>query len=90
MAVYFPRGRQNFKAIEDKFGSDLADAKHNSTEGIAFVTNQELTLSLPLVLSAFAVRQALSLAITSTIGYPLTYGTSGYTQTRSIFRATTE
>jgi site-specific recombinase XerD len=41
-------------------------------------------------LSAFAVRQALSLAITSTIGYPLTYGTSGYTQIRSIFRATTE
>ncbi len=45
MAVYFPRGKQTFKAITTKFDSDLAGAKHNSAEGIAFVTNQELTLS---------------------------------------------
>ena len=45
MAVYFPRGTQTFKAIRAKFDSDLAGAKHNSAEGIAFVTNQELTLS---------------------------------------------
>lgn len=45
MAVHFPRGKQTFKAITTKFDSDLAGAKHNSVEGIAFVTNQELTLS---------------------------------------------
>jgi hypothetical protein len=45
MAVHFPRGQQTFKAITTKFDGDLAGAKRNSVEGIAFVTNQELTLS---------------------------------------------
>jgi hypothetical protein len=45
MAVYFPRGRQGFSAIKAKFFADLAGAKENDVSGIAFVTNQELTLS---------------------------------------------
>jgi hypothetical protein len=45
MAVHFPRGQQTFKAITTKFDGDLAGAKRNSVEGIAFVTNQELSLS---------------------------------------------
>lgn len=44
MAVYFPRGRQTFSAITSKFRSDLAGAIASKADGIAFVTNQELTL----------------------------------------------
>jgi hypothetical protein len=45
MAVYFPRGQQTVHAIKAKFQGDLDGAKRNSADGIAFVTNQELTLS---------------------------------------------
>jgi hypothetical protein len=45
MAVYFPRGQQSLNTIKGKFEGDLAGARRNSAEGIAFVTNQELTLS---------------------------------------------
>lgn len=45
MAVYFPRGQQNFRAIKQKFEADVEGVRPNSIEGIAFVTNQELTLS---------------------------------------------
>lgn len=44
MAVYFPRGRQTFSTISSKFRSDLAGAAKSEADGIAFVTNQELTL----------------------------------------------
>ncbi len=44
MAVYFPRGQQTSKDIVAKFQHDLAGASQNDAEGIAFVTNQELTL----------------------------------------------
>src|SRR5829696_8773709 len=44
MAVYFPRGQQTFPAILGKFKEDLAGARRSSAQGIAFVTNQELTL----------------------------------------------
>src|SRR5215213_6125508 len=45
MAVYFPRGQRNFQTIEQKFHSDLAGVAANNADAIAFVTNQELTLS---------------------------------------------
>lgn len=45
MAVYFPRGKQSFANINKKFKADLAGIVKNSVTGIAFVTNQELTLS---------------------------------------------
>lgn len=44
MAVYFPRGAQRFSDILSKFETDLAGARRAAAEGIAFVTNQELTL----------------------------------------------
>jgi hypothetical protein len=44
MAVFFPRGKQTFNIVKTKFEGDLAGARRNSTEAIAFVTNQELTL----------------------------------------------
>jgi hypothetical protein len=45
MAAYFPRGQQPLSAIKAKFESDLTGARRNDAEGIAFVTNQEFTLS---------------------------------------------
>lgn len=44
MAVYFPRGAQRFRDILSKFEADLAGARR-AAEGMAFVTNQELSLS---------------------------------------------
>jgi len=44
-ASYFPRGKQGYTRIEEKFKNDLGGVKHNSADGIAFVTNQEMTLS---------------------------------------------
>lgn len=43
-AAFFPRGQQPFGSIKDKFRGDLAGVSHNGANGIAFVTNQELTL----------------------------------------------
>ena len=45
-ACYFPRGEQKFGAIKTKFINDLEGVSKNMAEGIAFVTNQELTLSV--------------------------------------------
>lgn len=44
-AVYFPRGQQTFSVIKNKFISDLAGVQKNGAIGIAFITNQEITLS---------------------------------------------
>ena len=45
MAVYFPRGQQDFKEIEKKFLDDLKGVKTNTADALAFVTNQELRLA---------------------------------------------
>lgn len=45
MAVYFPRGQQDFEAIKTKFLDDLKGVAANQAVGIAFVTNQELRLA---------------------------------------------
>jgi hypothetical protein len=45
MAVYFPRGQQDFTTISKKFSSDMEAAKANHTDGFVFVTNQELRLA---------------------------------------------
>ncbi|MEN9868063.1 MAG: hypothetical protein RL748_3653 [Pseudomonadota bacterium] len=45
MAVHFPRGQQSLKAIQTKLQDDLAGVAKNQVVGMAFVTNQELTLS---------------------------------------------
>lgn len=44
-AAYFPRGQKDFKEIKKKFTSDAKGIKQNKVSGLAFVTNQELTLS---------------------------------------------
>lgn len=44
-AVYFPRGQQTFKEIEDKLMADVAAARKHSPEFLAFVTNQEIRRS---------------------------------------------
>jgi len=44
-ASYFSRGQQGFKTIIKKFENDLKGVAKNSAEGIAFITNQELSLS---------------------------------------------
>ena len=44
-AAYFPRGQQPFSAIARKFKSDFTGMIQNQANGLAFVTNQELTLS---------------------------------------------
>jgi hypothetical protein len=46
MAVYFPRGQQSDAAIRSKFLKDAQKAVSKGRAGIAFVTNQELRLSL--------------------------------------------
>lgn len=43
-AAYFPRGQQTIGSIKDKFRGDLKGISENGTNGIVFVTNQELTL----------------------------------------------
>jgi hypothetical protein len=44
MAVYFPRGSQRFTDIKKKFLADHEGVAANDASGMAFVTNQELTL----------------------------------------------
>ncbi len=45
MAVYFPRGQQEFTDIKKKFCGDFKGVAGNNAEGFAFVTNQELRLA---------------------------------------------
>jgi hypothetical protein len=45
VAVYFPRGQQTYKDIKKKFKSDLRGIGKDGTNAMAFITNQELTLS---------------------------------------------
>jgi hypothetical protein len=54
MAVYFPRGEQDFATIRQKFMDDVAGVARNAAVGIAFVTNQELRLAERKELSAAA------------------------------------
>ncbi len=43
-ASYFPRGQQDFKDTIGKFTKDLQGVKKNKVRGLAFITNQEMTL----------------------------------------------
>jgi len=44
-AAYFPRGQKAFSEIKKKFIGDIKGIKTNKVSGLAFITNQELTLS---------------------------------------------
>jgi len=43
-AAYFPRGQKSYQEITNKFRNDLKGIIKNKVSGLAFVTNQELTL----------------------------------------------
>jgi len=43
-AAYFPRGQKTFTEIKNKFIGDIKGIKINKVSGLAFITNQELTL----------------------------------------------
>jgi tetratricopeptide (TPR) repeat protein len=44
MAVYFPRGKKPFNEVKAKLVNDFVGVASNKAEGLAFVTNQELSL----------------------------------------------
>ena len=44
-AAYFPRGQQTWVAIKRKFSADFKGVAKNKVHGIAFITNQELSLN---------------------------------------------
>ncbi len=54
MAVYFPRGAKPFPNIRAKFKEDLSGVSSAGASGVAFVTNQELTLAERAELVALA------------------------------------
>ena len=60
-AVYFPRGQNTFSAIERKFLDDVARAQQHAPHGVAFVTNQELTLAERKALTESAAPLAVDL-----------------------------
>lgn len=43
-AAYFPRSQQSFNEIKKKYRHDLEGVYRNEAKGIAFITNQELSL----------------------------------------------
>lgn len=44
MAVYFPQSDHSFTDVKNKFASDIEAAKKHRPKGVAFVTNQEITI----------------------------------------------
>lgn len=44
MAAYFPHGDKPFSEVKTKFTADVESAKKHKPKGVAFVTNQEITL----------------------------------------------
>lgn len=53
-ASYFPRGKKNLTAITKKFSDDCKGVESNNATGIAFITNQELSLSQRAKLQSLA------------------------------------
>lgn len=77
-AAYFPRGQQSLKIIRDKFLDDLKGVAANRVEGMAFVTNQELTLGERKKLKGSAGEVEIEIfhleRITSILDSPKCYG----------------
>jgi hypothetical protein len=77
-ACYFPRGQQTFNAIRKKFSNDLRGVAENQVEGVAFVTNQELTQAERTKLKAEAGNAEIEIfhleRITSILDSPSCYG----------------
>lgn len=60
MAAYFPRGQQSFTTIKAKLASDYLGVSKHKAHGLAFVTNQEISIGDRRILSE-AVSGALDL-----------------------------
>jgi len=77
-AAHFPRGQQDFAKILSKFKHDLDGVTKNEAAGIAFVTNQELTLSKRDELAEAASPAKVDLLhlerIASVLDHPTCYG----------------
>jgi hypothetical protein len=61
MAVYFPRGQKTFSSTKRKFLHDLAGVAANRASAIAFVSNQEMTLSQRKSLKKAAKRKRVEI-----------------------------
>lgn len=77
-AVYFPRGQKTYNEVRVKFQHDLCGVKSNDSIGLAFFTNQELTLSerekLTQIDSTIDVQLYHLEKITSLLNTPSYYG----------------
>jgi len=77
-AAYFPRGQQPFAAIKAKSVGDAAGVAVNNVDGIAFITNQELTLSERDEVATLAERGKVELfhleRVSSLLDSPPLYG----------------
>lgn len=77
-AAYFPRGQQSFGDISKKLLHDLEGIKANDADGLAFVTNQELTLGDRATLVTRADQAALEIIhlerLSSILDSPQCYG----------------
>ncbi len=62
-AAYFPTTHQTFASIKAKFQNDLTGVPKNSVRGIVFFTNQPLTISERLELTALAKNDAESIEL---------------------------
>jgi len=52
-ACYFPREQKAFKEIKDKFINDFLGVEKNNSDGIVFITNQELSLGERKILKEY-------------------------------------
>lgn len=77
-ASYFPNGKKTLNNIITKFTADLAGVAKNSAEGLAFVTNQKITLAQRKKLERLADPARLDLfhldKISSILDSPKCYG----------------
>jgi hypothetical protein len=77
-AAYFPRGTKNYQEIKDKFLNDLKGIKTNKVSGLAFVTNQELTLKERMELKKLGKPNTIEIyhleRISSILDTPENYG----------------
>ena len=79
-ASYFPRGQKPYREVKRKFLGDLEGGVKNKVCGIAFVTNQKITLSNRVALGSLAAEKNIESdlyhldRITQILNNPTCYG----------------
>lgn len=77
-AAYFPKGQKTFAEIKEKFKNDLNGISKNKVSGLAFITNQELSLSERKVLKKLGQPNTIDIyhleRITNILDTPINYG----------------